>query len=474
MLFNSIVFASFFPIVFILYWIVSANMKVKWSNIFIIISSVVFYAWTNWMLALLLLGVSFVAWMTSCAIASNTQHPKRVFVVAVSVLVVILGIFKYCNFFIESFNTLITELGSSSHISTLNIIVPIGISFYIFQAIGYIYDVYKKKVEHEREVHAFFAFMCFFPQLLSGPIARANHLLPQFREKREFSFDMARVGFWQFALGLFMKLCVAERVSIYVNAIYNNIDMHSGISIALAAVFYSIQIYCDFAGYSLMAIGCAKFLGLNLQENFRQPYFASDIRDFWHRWHISLSSWLRDYLYIPLGGSRCGKWTNRRNLMLTFLLSGLWHGAAWNFVIWGGIHGAMQIVEKGLQTINKRVLGAWYRVFSVLRTFVIVTFAWMFFRIPTLKEVSLAIERIFTQGGTLFIDVETFGYAFTSIAILLVVDLMKERNMFDILERRYSKFWTYRILCLVVAVLFVQWICLSGVLDGSQFIYFQF
>lgn len=275
-----------------------------------------------------------------------------------------------------------------------------GISFYTFKAISYISDVYNGRIKAERDFHHFALYISFFPQLLAGPIERAGNLIPQF--KRKISFDGCNVtsGLKMMLWGYFMKLVLADRAAIYVDTIYGNLYAQNGTAITLAAILYSFQIYCDFAGYSLLSIGVAKAMGYDVMQNFNRPYFAKSITEFWKRWHISLTRWLTDYVYIPLGGSRCTKAKTYRNILLTFLVSGLWHGAAWNFVMWGGIHGLIQILEKYLGWANKQSRSLMLNPMRIFVTFAITTLAWMFFRFPEFNDAVYAIGKMFTSFGT--------------------------------------------------------------------------
>lgn len=444
MLFTSFEFAIFLPIVFLLYWLVFNRVSAKVSNTFLVVASYVFYGWWDWKICFLLFGVTALTWLCGCGMSyyrrirpeceNGSKWHNPVFWLHIIALVCCMGtlvIFKYYDFFAQSFANIFTLLGSEIAVSRLGLLLPVGISFYIFQSLTYTIDIYQHKLEPTKDIVAYFAFMSFFPQLLSGPIGRASRLLPQYKQKRGFNFDFAISGCWLILWGLFMKVCVADRLAIYVDTIYNNLAMHNGTSIALAAIFYSIQIYCDFAGYSLMAIGCGRLLGISLDENFRQPYFADSVGDFWRRWHISLSTWFRDYVYIPLGGNRCSKLRNYFNLFVTFLASGLWHGAAWSFVFWGGLHGVYQIIDKMRKTylpslhLNER-LKKWI---SISVTFVLVTIAWMFFRLTDINVAFDAIGKIFTSVGMPFTDLTTMAYGGLSFILLLIVDILLENNV---------------------------------------------
>jgi D-alanyl-lipoteichoic acid acyltransferase DltB (MBOAT superfamily) len=488
MLFTSFQFVLFLPIVFFLYWLIFNRTNTKISNLFLIVASYIFYGWWNWKICFLLFGVSAITYgagylMThirktnpECEKGKKINNPIWwINFATIGLCIGTLGLFKYGDFFIQSFVSAFGFIGINLNVSTLNLILPLGISFYIFQSLTYTIDIYQRKIEHTNDIVSYFAFMSFFPQLLSGPIGRASHLLPQYGNERKFDYNLAISGCWQILWGLFMKVCVADRLSVYVDTIYGNLAMHNGSSVALAAIFYSIQIYCDFAGYSLMAIGIGRLFGIKLDENFRQPYFAKSIGEFWRRWHISLSTWFRDYVYIPLGGNRVSEYRNYFNLFITFLVSGLWHGAAWSFVLWGGLHGLYQVLDKirkkylpkiGLPTILKDSIG-------IVTTFAIVTIAWIFFRLTDINMAWDAVVKIFTSIGMPFVDLPTFVYGFSSIAILLSVDFLINRNHNK--ESNATKnsgiFTVFRF---AFALILVFWIISTGIFGGGQFIYFQF
>lgn len=438
MLFTSIDFAIFLPIVFVLYWFVFNRTGTKGANFFLIVASYVFYGWWNWKICFLLFGISALTYCAGFVMhrlrrirpqcESGRLHNPVWWTNFLTIVLCVgtLGVFKYYDFFLESFASVFTMLGAEISVGSLGILLPLGISFYIFQSLTYTIDIFHRKIGPTTDCLAYFAFMSFFPQLLSGPIGRAARLLPQFGRKRIFSYDLAMS--WQILWGLFMKVCVADRLSIYVDTVYGNLAMHNGTSIALAAIFYSFQIYCDFAGYSLMAIGIGRLFGIRLDENFRQPYFADSIGDFWRRWHISLSFWFRDYVYIPLGGNRVSEGRNYFNLMLTFLVSGLWHGAAWSFVLWGGLHGVYQIFDR----LRKKYLPRFglptglHRLTGIVVTFFLVTIAWIFFRLTDIPEAFKAVGKIFSSVGRPFTDLATFAYGGASLLLLLVVDGLLE------------------------------------------------
>ena len=346
MLFNSLDFALFISVFFILYWFVFK--KLKQQNILIVIASYVFYGWWDWRFLSLIIFSSIVDFLVGIGLSRTDDQRKRLFYLLTSILVNLgfLGFFKYYNFFLESFVGAFSFFGKGINPQGLNIILPVGISFYTFQTLSYTIDVYKRKFRPTTDFGSFFAFVSFFPQLVAGPIERAKNLLPQFYKKRNFDLSKATDGMRQILWGYFMKVVVADRLALYVDVVYNNVEMHNSITLLLATVLFSFQIYCDFAGYSNIAIGTAKIFGFQLMDNFKRPYFATSITDFWRRWHISLSTWFRDYVYIPLGGNRVSKFRHYSNLFITFVISGLWHGANWTFIIWGALHGFYQIAEK--------------------------------------------------------------------------------------------------------------------------------
>lgn len=483
MIFTSIDFAIFFPIIFLIYWGLAVNSGVKIRNLFVIIASYVFYGWWNWKACLLLFSISLVTWLCGYGmdyyrnktpeVENKSKYKNPVYLLNLLSIIFCIGVlsfFKYCDFFIDSFVDFFSLLGKRISINPINIILPIGISFYVFQSLTYTIDIYRRKISHTDDVIAYFAFMSFFPQILAGPIGRAYKLIPQFQNKLFFSYDFIVSGVRQILWGIFMKVCVADRLSIYVDTIYNNLNMHNGGSVALAAIIYSIQIYCDFAGYSYVAIGCARMLGFSLDENFSRPYFANSIGDFWRRWHISLSTWFRDYVYIPLGGNRVSLLRNCFNLFVTFLVSGLWHGAAWSFVFWGAIHGVYQIIEK----LRKKFLHINLQVkngFNVLFTFILTTIAWIFFRITDINTAFQALSKIFYDFGIPFVDSATFIYGGLSFILLVSIEVMFEYKKLKFL---YSPKKKYFIIRNIGAIGLILWIIATGVFDGGQFIYFQF
>ena len=379
----------------------------------------------------------------------------------------VLGCFKYVNFFLQSVN----DIMGGEELDTLMIILPIGISFYTFSAVSYIIDCYQEKIEPTRDLVTILLYTSFFPAILSGPIHKATEQLPQWLKKRDFDYSLVNQGFKDYVWGAFMKLCVADRLGMYVDAVYANIANHSGNTLFFTSIIYTIQIYADFAGYSLMAIGCGKMFGIKLQKNFNLPYFSKTITEFWSKWHMSLTGWFKNYVYFPLGGNRVIKPRWIFNIMTVFLLSGLWHGAAYTFIIWGAIHGLAQVIEKLIYGQKIKTLSNSFTLGNALRiavTFFIVSFAWIFFRIPNVGQALTVIEKIFLNHGT-FYNEPTLFLGLSSLAILVVKDTIDQTN--SRIRLFQSKYVVVRFLS--VAFL-ISYILLFGVLEGGQFIYFQF
>ncbi len=394
MIYNSFLFLVCFPLIFLLYYLIPSKYQ-KGRNIFLLVVSYVLYI--NWkpVYALILLGITGITFFSSLQIERRREHAKRTMIIGVILGLLPLLFYKYFNFINEQVYELLSLFGLRYELKGLNWAVPVGISFFTFQAIGYVWDVYYKRINAERDFLTYALFISFFPSILSGPINKAALVIPQLKNLRPY-FDYAKAveGLKMILWGMFMKVVVADRMGLYVDTVLPNYMNYTGITCFAASIFYTIQIYGDFAGYSLMAIGIGKTLGFELTENFRRPYFAVSVTEFWRRWHISLSTWLKDYVYIPLGGSRCSKIRNYWNIFVTFLVSGIWHGANWTFIVWGIWHGLFQILEKmlGQQKCNYGWLG---KSIKILVTFLLVNFAWIFFRMPTLGDACGVIARIF-------------------------------------------------------------------------------
>ena len=380
MLFNSLDFAIFLPIVFLLYWFV-AQKNLKLQNALIVVASYVFYGWWDWRFLSLIIFSTVVDYLIGQRLRTEDKQSKRKVLLWTSIIVNLgfLGFFKYYNFFLENFVDAFSLFGMQINANSLNIILPVGISFYTFQTLSYTIDVYRKKLEPTKDFMAFSAFVCFFPQLVAGPIERATNLLPQFYKKRTFEYHKAVDGMRQILWGLFKKVVIADNCAEFANQIFNNSADMNGSTLVLGAIFFTFQIYGDFSGYSDIAIGTSRLFGFDLKQNFATPYFSRDIAEFWRRWHISLSTWFRDYLYIPLGGSRGGTWMKVRNTFAIFLVSGFWHGANWTFIIWGALN-AIYFLPLLLTNNNRKNLGVvaegktitlFRELFAMLTTFMI-------------------------------------------------------------------------------------------------------
>jgi len=402
-LFNSIEFLIFLPIVFILYWFVT-NKKLKVQNLLLLVASYIFYGWWDWRFLSLIVFSSFVDFAVGIGLGKQENETKRKLLLLTSILVNLgfLMYFKYFNFFVDSFVEAFSFFGQSLSASRLKVILPVGISFYTFQTLSYSIDVYKRKLEPTKNIVAFFAFVSFFPQLVAGPIERATNLLPQFYKKRNFNYNKAVDGLRQILWGLFKKIVIADNCATVANNVFNNYQDVSSITLIAGAVFFTFQIYGDFSGYSDIAIGTSRLFGFNLMRNFAFPYFSRDIGEFWRRWHISLSTWFRDYLYIPLGGSRGGTWSKIRNTFIIFLVSGFWHGANWTFVFWGGLNALyfipLLLAKKNRQNIDtvakNSLFPSFKEIFQIFTTFSLTTFAWIFFRSESLGMAFDYINRI--------------------------------------------------------------------------------
>lgn len=425
MLFNSIDFAIFLPIVFLLYWFVT-NKNLKLQNLLIVIASYVFYGWWDWRFLSLIVFSTLVDYTIGIYLGKETKTSKRKILLWISILVNLgfLAFFKYYNFFLDNFITAYSFFGHPLDARSLNIILPVGISFYTFQTLSYSIDVYRNKLEPTKNLIAFGAFVSFFPQLVAGPIERATNLLPQFYKKRTFVYHNAVNGLRQILWGLFKKMVIADNCATVVNTIFDNHQDYSGSTLVLGAVFFAFQIYGDFSGYSDIAIGTARLFGFNLMQNFAFPYFSRDMAEFWRRWHISLSTWFRDYLYIPLGGSRGSKTKVIRNVFIIFIVSGFWHGANWTFIVWGLLN-AIYFLPLLLTNNNRNHLEIvalnkkWPSLKSLLLivlTFGLTTLAWIFFRAETITHAFLYIKGVFNKSLLSIPEVRP-----TNVLILLVV-----------------------------------------------------
>lgn len=420
--------------------------------------------------ALLLLSSTLITYLAALGIHhSSGQRGKKASLIASLILNIgVLFLFKYYNFAAENLNIMLAVTDSAIRIPRFSLLLPVGISFYIFQALGYSIDVYRGNTEVERDFFTYALFVSFFPQLVAGPIERSTNLLRQFKETHTFSYENVMSGIRLMLWGYFLKLALADRCALYVDPILNNIPQHNGGSFLLASVIFTFQIYGDFAGYSLTAIGAARVMGFNLMENFRRPYFAMTVTDFWHRWHISLSTWFKDYLYIPLGGNRVSASRHYANIMITFIVSGIWHGANWTFIVWGMIHGGLQCIEKRLGW-NSRFWTRTQKAMHWIATFCIVCMAWVFFRANTIGDAFSIFKGITTDPGIPFIRVADLLVIVMVLAITITKEIKDELCLN--LHISDSPSWIVRHLYIVFMTAFIV---LFGVLNGDQFIYFQF
>jgi len=489
MLFNTIDFAIFFPIVFMLCWALARHKDLR--NFMLLGASYVFYGWWDWRFLILIFFSSCVDFFIGKFIhsASGIKKRKRLLFVSLIANLGLLFYFKYSNFFIETFIDSFRLFGSNLDSITLSIILPVGISFYTFQTLSYTIDIYKGKIEPTNDILSFFTFVSFFPQLVAGPIERASHLLPQFYCSNKFDYDKVKSGIFLIGFGLFKKMIIADRLAVVVNQVYNNPAEHAGYQVLIATIFFAFQIYCDFSGYSDIAIGASRMLGFDLMQNFDNPYFSKSIKEFWRRWHISLSTWFRDYVYIPLGGSYNGKNRTYLNLFIVFIISGLWHGAAMTFVIWGAIHGGIIVLEEATYGFRKRAYGKLgldrntysNRLFFGAVTFAVVCFAWIFFRANSLRHAFILIKNSIVlnydeilNGGLYSLGLESgeFWVAIIAVAVLLIAESVSEyRNSFRLITSQGPVFrYAFYILLLFSILIFGVY----GDMTPKEFIYFQF
>jgi len=481
MLFNSIDFAIFLPIVFFLYWFV-CNKNLSLQNILLLISSYVFYGWWDWRFLFLIIFSSYLDYGVGIALDKTSDDKKRKILLLISVIVNLgfLAIFKYFNFFINSFVDVFTLFGYKiENTLSLQIVLPVGISFYTFQTLSYTIDVYKEKLKPTYNLVSFFAYVSFFPQLVAGPIERAINLLPQFYVKRKFHYNLAIDGMRQILWGLFKKTVIADNCATYANEIFNNYTEYSGSTLLVGALFFTFQIYADFSGYSDIAIGVSRLFGFDLMKNFSFPYFSRDIAEFWRRWHISLTTWFRDYVYIPLGGSRGSMWIKIRNTFVVFLVSGLWHGANWTFVVWGLINALyfmpLLLLNKNRKNIETIALGKFLpslkELFQMTSTFFLIVIGWIFFRAETVSQAFNYINRIFSKS--FFQTPIFFSLTIVIVTLLFIFIEWIQRDKDHGLQLQNTLLGNYRLTRWLIYLALVFIICF---LKGSEqeFIYFQF
>jgi len=479
MLFNSIDFAIFLPIVFLLYWFVTKG-NFKLQNILLLVASYFFYGCWDWRFLFLLIFSTGLDYFTGLKMfdASSSGMKKFWFWLSISVNLGFLGVFKYYNFFMASFAEALSHVGVQANYSTLKVILPVGISFYTFHGLSYVIDIYKDRIKPERNFIHYSVFVCFFPLLVAGPIERATHLLPQITRKREFDYDKAVDGLRQILWGLFKKIVIADNCATYVNDIFANYQTQTGSTLLIGAVFFTFQIYCDFSGYSDIALGTARLFGIELLRNFAFPYFSRDIAEFWRRWHISLTTWFRDYVYIPLGGSRGGKWQAIRNTFIIFLVSGFWHGANWTFIAWGGYHAVLfmplLLLQKNRRNTDMvakgRILPNLKEIFQISITFMLVVLGWIIFRAETIGISLLYIKTILSKSlFTLPHYVVGMSKTVLFIGLLLLVEWFqrdkKHALELNVTGNKYLKWTIYYSIVLII---------LEFGAYSQSFIYFQF
>jgi alginate O-acetyltransferase complex protein AlgI len=473
MVFNSIAFLVFIALFFPIYFILKGKARL-W---FMLISSYVFYGWWDYRFLALIVFSTCLDFYLSVLINNQEDPSRRKLALTISIIVnlAFLGFFKYFNFFIDSANDLLGYFGYQENYNVLNIILPVGISFYTFQSMSYTIDVYRKEIQPEPSLLRFATFIAFFPQLVAGPIVRAIDFLPQLYKDHKFKWSNFQIGLAQVLVGFGKKLVIADSLAPFVDAVFATPDAYSSLVMIIAVVFYSFQIYCDFSGYSDIAIGLAKMLGYEFPMNFNTPYFSKSFSEFWERWHISLSSWLRDYLYIPLGGNRNGKFNTYRNLMLTMLLGGLWHGANYTFIIWGFLHGMYLVLQRLITNVKKtfglQPTGVINSLFSIMLVYSLTCLSWIYFRSPDVATAHTIIGNIVSLDSLSFADLPykfEIAKGVMLLAILLFFEIVSTRVDFGTIVLRSPAFR-------VVSFAAILWlIALMGSFIDSQFIYFQF
>ena len=482
MLFNSLNFAIFLPIVFLLYWF-ATKRDFRLQNILLLVSSYFFYACWDWRFLFLLIFSTLLDYFTGLKMSNAENQNSKKFWFWLSILVNLgfLGVFKYYNFFAASFANAISNIGLHINPWTLKVILPVGISFYTFHGLSYVIDIYKNRINAEKNFIDYAVFVSFFPLLVAGPIERATHLLPQIQRERKFDYTKATDGLRQILWGLFKKVVIADQCAEYANIVFNNSIDYSGSTLVLGAIFFTFQIYCDFSGYSDIALGTARLFGIDLLRNFAFPYFSRDIAEFWRRWHISLSSWFRDYLYIPLGGSIGGNWMRIRNTFIIFVCSGFWHGANWTFIVWGALNALfimpsiifktnrnnLEIVAKG------KYLPSLKELTSILITFCLTVFAWIFFRAENLAHAMQYISRIFTKSVCSFPNMKPHDLPkslFLLLIIFIIIEWLGREEQYAIasLGIKWKPYFRYALYYIIIFSIF--WF--AG--KEQQFIYFQF
>lgn len=477
MFFNSFHFALFLPIVFILYWWLGAKSK-SYQNYILIVASYYFYSCWDWRFLFLLVFSTLLDYFSAIQIEkSDTPVQRKMWLwLCVSINLGFLGVFKYYNFFASSFAEMVSAIGFKTNPLLLDLILPVGISFYTFHGLSYIIDIYYKRIQSERNFVDYSLFVSYFPLLVAGPIERATHLLPQVKVKRTFDFEKAKEGVYQIVWGLVKKVVIADSCAVYANEIFNHYPTMNSFSLLLGAVYFAFQIYGDFSGYSDIAIGTSKLFGIDLLRNFNYPYFSRDIAEFWRKWHISLSSWFRDYLYIPLGGSKGGMWFKIRNTFIIFLVSGFWHGANMTYVAWGFINALyflpLLVLNRNRTNVDDISVGfnftSFKTVLQILMTFAITCLAWIFFRAKTISDALAYISRMFTNQhfDKQYFTISRYNYELVALVALFVWVEWNNRTKVEPISGRYS--WIKLGLCIAAII------ALGVFSDYKEFIYFQF
>ncbi|MDB9755495.1 MBOAT family protein [Winogradskyella sp.] len=482
MLFNSVEFIIFFIIVFFIYY--KSYNNLKFQNVLLLLSSYLFYGWWDWKFLSLIIISSICDYLIGSAIddSNDKKHRKRLLILSLSINLGILGFFKYYNFFSESFADLTTLFGFESNPFLLNIILPVGISFYTFQTMSYTIDIYRNKMKSNKNLLEFMTFVSFFPQLVAGPIERASHLLPQFGKKRKFNALEFKDGLKQSLWGLFKKIVIADNCAFYANQIFENSDAYPGSVLLVGVILFAFQIYGDFSGYSDIAIGISKMMGIDLMQNFKSPYLSDNIQDFWRRWHISLSTWFRDYVYIPLGGSKVdSSFRKSWNIIVTFTVSGFWHGANWTFIIWGALHSVFYFIQmaysqrmKSVKILPKKLVN----IFNITITFLAVTFAWIFFRAESFTHAIAYISEI-ASSSIITNPISYFKQMGSSIRPFVIIISLVYLSIFEISNRdaKYSfqvGHFKSSIRTLIYCSLLIMLIFFRATNGSIDFIYFQF
>lgn len=482
MLFNSLEFLLFLPIVFILYWYVNKK-SLQFQNCLLLLASYYFYACWDWRFLFLLMFSTGLDYYTGLKISSVPNKRAKQFWFWLSIIINLgfLAIFKYYNFFASSFSDALALLGFKASFWTLKVILPVGISFYTFHGLSYVIDVYKNRILPEKNIVTYSLFVSFFPLLVAGPIERATHLLPQIKIKRKFNYYNAVDGLRQILWGLFKKIVIADQCAKFANIIFNNADNYSGSTLFVGAIFFTFQIYGDFSGYSDIAIGTARLFGIELLRNFAYPYFSRDIAEFWRRWHISLSSWFRDYLYIPLGGSSGTMWKKIRNTFIVFIVSGFWHGANWTFIIWGLLN-ALYIMPSIIFGTNRhnidivaqgKKIPSLKDILSMAITFFLTVIAWIFFRSENIAHALSFIRKIFSESIFSIPDFQEDLLVRPTLLftlLFMITEWFGREDKYAIEKAFLNSHWSVRYLFyfLIISSLFI----FSG--EEQQFIYFQF